>query len=911
MSAHPTPKFWGLVGAALAAALTGCIGAADQGGALPTDGGGPAPHADQGQGGTASTDGAPATGGADAGATGGSAPDTGLPPKPDAARADAQLAPDAQVDCHSGPDADDDGIADACDNCPQMANHDQSDRDGDGLGDVCDSAPPPDCQDGAVEQQPCGLNGRGTASRICADGVWSAFGACADPDHCVDASQDSRACGTGGTQTRSCVSGEWTAFGDCVGGGACQDGAAENEGCGLNNRGVRSRICVGGAWPEYGPCADPDACVDAAVDARACGNGGTQTRTCLVGQWSGFGACIGGGVCQNGAVEGQACGFNGRGTQTRSCINGAWSGFGACADPDVCQNGNSQAHGCGFNGRGTQSRTCVNGAWPAFGACVDPDVCADATVQSQACGNGGTQNRTCVVGQWSAYGVCIGGAACVNGARESQACGRNGRGTQTRTCVNAAWSAFGACVDPDVCIDGEGRPRNCGVAGLQMSTCVAGQWGPYAECIEGAAGGNCAAPLPDVIYNGVEISVPVDTTLRAASLSATCGGSARGNDVVVPIVLAAQTSLTLTLAGAIDTVVYVQDVCGDSTTELGCNDDYSNVLQSQLTITLQAGRHFIVVDGYNTDEGAPLTLDIAPGLQCTAGDVESATCNSTGVTGRLCIAGIWGRWSACAPAACDAAADPACAACTDDWESNNTPDAATFLDPATPLGPMSLCATYDPIDMYVATVDQPSVLTFTVAIDPASAAQAGFDVLADDGFDVLPGLSASGAGVVTRMAYAEAAGNYYATVVGSALASTLTYEASYTAVPGNTCEATGGAAGCIPCLDGFEPNNGPAAASILALNSPVHSAVCSAEDPSDFFRFIQLARNLTTVTLTPSNLNGHISLFWTDALGNQVQAASQAGPGGSIIQTATIPAGNYTLEVRADPGVTVYDLTVR
>ena len=38
-----------------------------------------------------------------------------------------------------GPDADNDGIADVCDNCPENANADQADTDGDGIGDACES----------------------------------------------------------------------------------------------------------------------------------------------------------------------------------------------------------------------------------------------------------------------------------------------------------------------------------------------------------------------------------------------------------------------------------------------------------------------------------------------------------------------------------------------------------------------------------------------------------------------------------------------------------------------------------------------------------------------------------------------------------------------------------------------------
>jgi len=54
-------------------------------------------------------------------------PDVALPPRPDAA---PQIA-----------DADEDGIADDVDNCPQNHNLDQADGDGDGRGDLCDNCP--------------------------------------------------------------------------------------------------------------------------------------------------------------------------------------------------------------------------------------------------------------------------------------------------------------------------------------------------------------------------------------------------------------------------------------------------------------------------------------------------------------------------------------------------------------------------------------------------------------------------------------------------------------------------------------------------------------------------------------------------------------------------------------------------
>jgi len=48
-----------------------------------------------------------------------------------------------------GPDTDEDGFGDACDNCPLEANFDQADADRDGLGDRCD---PDDDNDGIADE---------------------------------------------------------------------------------------------------------------------------------------------------------------------------------------------------------------------------------------------------------------------------------------------------------------------------------------------------------------------------------------------------------------------------------------------------------------------------------------------------------------------------------------------------------------------------------------------------------------------------------------------------------------------------------------------------------------------------------------------------------------------------------------
>ncbi len=96
------------------------------------------------------------------------------------------------MECPQAGDSDGDGVADAEDNCPSLANADQADADGDGAGDACDDCPNDADDDadgdgvcGDVDNCPADANaGQGDSD---GDGVGDACDDCpSDPDNDAD-----------------------------------------------------------------------------------------------------------------------------------------------------------------------------------------------------------------------------------------------------------------------------------------------------------------------------------------------------------------------------------------------------------------------------------------------------------------------------------------------------------------------------------------------------------------------------------------------------------------------------------------------------------------------------------------------------------------------------------------------------
>ncbi len=108
--------------------------------------------------------------------------------------------------------------------------------------------------------------------------------------------------------------------------------------------------------------------------------------------------------------------------------------------------------------------------------------------------------------------------------------------------------------------------------------------------------------------------------------SNTCGGAGVEDiyelEVDRPVVMVATTALTGT---AVDTTLYVRTRCGDGTTELTCNNNASDATTgSTITVALDPGYYYLVVDGTNVNSAGAYTLSVeyfpGEGSPCDAGE---------------------------------------------------------------------------------------------------------------------------------------------------------------------------------------------------------------------------------------------------------------------------------------------------
>lgn len=114
------------------------------------------------------------------------------------------------------------------------------------------------CDEGDVEEESCGLNGRGVQYRLCENEVWAdGLTECEDQDICVDHEIEDRLCDTSNgnmLQERSCIQGEWSDFGECTDHGGCQGSEPQLVVCGEDDSGRKMRVCSQQEWSYDAPC---------------------------------------------------------------------------------------------------------------------------------------------------------------------------------------------------------------------------------------------------------------------------------------------------------------------------------------------------------------------------------------------------------------------------------------------------------------------------------------------------------------------------------------------------------------------------------------------------------------------------------------------------------------------------------
>ncbi|APR83973.1 Cartilage oligomeric matrix protein precursor (COMP) [Minicystis rosea] len=178
---------------------------------------------------------------------------------------DGDGIPDACDSCPNiadpaDPDSDGDGIGDACDNCPGVPNLKQGDTDGDGVGDECEQPAGAACKtDIACGSNSC-LDGV-CCEKACPAGCYTCSMSAGAPKEGLCTPLSGTACDDGNpcTQTDTCVQGE------CVGGSpkACPGADACNEAakCDPESGSCKSAPKQAGTpCDDANPCTSPDAC---------------------------------------------------------------------------------------------------------------------------------------------------------------------------------------------------------------------------------------------------------------------------------------------------------------------------------------------------------------------------------------------------------------------------------------------------------------------------------------------------------------------------------------------------------------------------------------------------------------------------------------------------------------------------
>ena len=177
--------------------------------------------------------------------------------------------------------------------------------------------------------------------------------------------------------------------------------------------------------------------------------------------------------------------------------------------------------------------------------------------------------------------------------------------------------------------------------------------------------------------------------------SGMCGGV--GAEVAYVLMVTRPSTLQITTTGTTDTVVYVRRSCSMVATELACNDnnpDVAGAITSKLTVAVQPGSYFIIVDGKGLATSGAFVLNWALYVgrgeecsgpsECAPGDVCRTVPPSTMMTCELPVCSDTRDDDM--DGLTDFPADPGCLAPDDSTEADdcpagpNCPDCANDID---------------------------------------------------------------------------------------------------------------------------------------------------------------------------------------------------------------------------------------